>query len=232
MADFDLSDGEGIAIRQETGSPNKVHVDLEVSSLDDINEALEDVDTLPIDNADSGSPKKSTLSRVWTYIKSKIQNSSDISISILDIDSSTDIGEDLDDSDLFIVDNGAGGTNRKSAVSRLWDYVTGKASSVNAQTGTAYTLVIGDSFRPVTLNNAAAITLTVPTNASVAYKIGTQIPIVQMGAGQVTVAGDSGVTVNVNSAQTLKLTGQYAGATLIKLATDEWVVIGNMEATA
>ena len=230
MADFDLTGGEGTQVRQEVGTPSKVHVDLDIDGLTDIGEALVDADTIPVDNGDSGINRKTALSRFYTYVKAKIQASTDFAISILAINTATDIAADLEDGDLLIVDDGAGGTNRKSAVSRLWDYVTGKASSVNAQTGTAYTLVIGDSFRPVTLTNAAAITLTVPTNASVAYKIGTQIPIVQMGAGQVTVAGDSGVTVNVNSAQTLKLTGQYAGATLIKLATDEWVVIGNMEA--
>ena len=68
--------------------------------------------------------------------------------------------------------------------------------AINAQTGTTYTLVLADDGKMVTCSNAGAITVTVPTNASVAYPTGTQILIVQKGAGQVTIEGDSGVTVS------------------------------------
>lgn len=98
----------------------------------------------------------------------------------------------------------------------------------NAQTGTTYTLVLADAGKLVTLDNASAITLTVPTNASVAFPIGTQILLGQLGAGQVTVAGDTGVTVN--TPETLKLRKQYAQAALVKIGTDEWLLEGNLEA--
>lgn len=99
---------------------------------------------------------------------------------------------------------------------------------LNTQTGTTYTLVAGDAGDLVTLNNAAAITLTVPTNASVAYANGTQITLTQIGAGQVTVVGDTGVTVNATPG--LKLRTQYSAATLIKLATNSWILIGDLSA--
>jgi hypothetical protein len=67
---------------------------------------------------------------------------------------------------------------------------------LNAQTGTTYTLVAGDAGQLVTLANASAITLTVPTNASVPFAIGTQITITRAGSGSLTVVGDTGVTVN------------------------------------
>lgn len=95
----------------------------------------------------------------------------------------------------------------------------------NAQTGTAYTLVLTDVAKIVTLNNAGAITLTVPPNASVAFPIGTQIVIAQIGAGQVTVS-NPGVTVNSNGTKK-KLNGQYAFATLWKTGTDTWYLFGN-----
>jgi len=98
---------------------------------------------------------------------------------------------------------------------------------LNAQTGTSYTLALTDVAKVVTLSNAAAITLTVPTNASVAFPVGTQILLYQGGAGQVTVAGDSGVDVRSSGAK-LKLTNQYSVAGLLKLATDEWVAFGNL----
>lgn len=95
----------------------------------------------------------------------------------------------------------------------------------NAQTGTSYTLVLTDVAKVVSLTNAAAITLTVPTNASVAFPIGTQILLYQGGAGQVTIS--SSATIRSQGAK-LKTLGQYAVAGLLKVATDEWVAFGNL----
>lgn len=100
--------------------------------------------------------------------------------------------------------------------------------SINAQTGTTYTLVLGDAGSLVTLTNAGAITLTVPTNASVAFPVGTRVLLAQLGAGQVTVAGGGGVTVNADPG--LKIAAQYGGAELIKLATDSWLLVGRLSA--
>lgn len=97
----------------------------------------------------------------------------------------------------------------------------------NQQTGTTYTLVLSDLGKLVELNNAASITLTIPTNASVAFAVGDRIDILQTGAGQVTIAGAAGVTVNSESSK-LKLAGQWAAATLIKRAADTWVAVGNL----
>jgi hypothetical protein len=98
----------------------------------------------------------------------------------------------------------------------------------NAQTGTSYTLALTDVAKVVTLTNAAAITLTVPTDASVAFPVGTQILLYQGGAGAVTIAGDVGVDVRNQAG--LEMGGQYAVAGLLKLATDEWVAFGNLTA--
>jgi len=101
----------------------------------------------------------------------------------------------------------------------------------NAQTGTTYTLVLTDVAKVISLSNASSITLSVPTNASVAFPIGTQILLYQAGAGQVTV---SAVTPGTTSIRTqgskTKLFGQYAVAGLLKVATDEWVLYGNLTA--
>ena len=100
--------------------------------------------------------------------------------------------------------------------------------TLNAQTGTTYTLALSDAQKLVTLNNASAISLTVPTNATVAFTIGDQVNLLQLGAGQVTVSG-AGVTFRSEGSK-LKLKAQYAIATLIKVGTDEWVVVGNLSA--
>ena len=97
--------------------------------------------------------------------------------------------------------------------------------AINAQTGTTYTPVLADNGKLVTLSNASAITLTVPTNASVAYATGAQINIQAIGAGQVTVVGDTGVTVNGTGTA---LRAQWSAATLVKLGTDSWTLIGDI----
>lgn len=105
----------------------------------------------------------------------------------------------------------------------------GQRTGINTQTGTTYTLVLSDKGKVVERNNAAANTLTVPPNSSVAFPVSSWIDLRQMGAGQTTIAAGAGVTIRSNGAK-LKLTGQYAGATLTKRATDEWTIDGNLSA--
>lgn len=98
----------------------------------------------------------------------------------------------------------------------------------NAQTGTTYTLVLTDRDKLVELSNAAAITMTVPPNSSVAFPIGTQVHLLQTGAGQPTIT--AGVGVTINGTPGLKLRAQWSAATLIKRATNTWVATGDLSA--
>ena len=110
----------------------------------------------------------------------------------------------------------------------LIDAAFSNALTINAQTGTTYTLVITDAGKLVTCDNASAVTLTVPPNASEAFATGTQILIAQKGAGQVTIAAGTGVTIR--TPETLLLRKQYAQAALVKIGEDEWLLDGNLEA--
>ena len=101
--------------------------------------------------------------------------------------------------------------------------------ALNAQTGTTYTTVLADDGKLITLDNASAITLTIPPNGTVAYGIGTQINLMQLGAGVVTITAGAGVTLR-SAGTKLKTNGQYAVATCCKIASDTWVVIGNLTA--
>jgi len=96
----------------------------------------------------------------------------------------------------------------------------------NQQSGTTYTLVLADQDKVVELSNSSAITLTVPVNGTAAFPIGSQIHLLQTSTGQVTVGG-AGVTINSYN-NGLKLTGQWAAATLIKRGTNSWVLVGNI----
>jgi hypothetical protein len=101
--------------------------------------------------------------------------------------------------------------------------------AINAQTGTTYTTVLADDGKLITCDNAASIALTIPPNGTIAYGIGTQINIMQLGAGVVTITAGAGVTLR-SAGSKLKTNGQYAVATCCKIATDTWVVIGNLAA--
>ena len=138
------------------------------------------------------------------------------------------ITNDVGDITAVTAGTGLTGGGTSGALTLSFDYAVGNQAIENAQTGTTYTLVLTDAGKMVTLTNASAITLTIPTNASVAFPVNTRIDLLQYGAGQVTVGG-AGVTI-YSSGSKLKLTGQYSGASLWKKATDTWVLIGDIAA--
>jgi hypothetical protein len=125
---------------------------------------------------------------------------------------------------------GANGAGATSYLNRTGAWTNPATLAINAQTGTTYTLVLADAGKLITLSNASAIALSVPTNASVAFPIGTQITVAQIGAGQVTVAAVTPGTTTVNGTPGLKARAQYSGATLVKTATDTWLVLGDLSA--
>lgn len=96
----------------------------------------------------------------------------------------------------------------------------------STQTGTTYTLVAGDVGDYVTLNNAASITCTVPANV---FSAGDTVNLVQLGAGQVTIAAGAGMTLSSEGSK-LKLKGQYAVATILFTSATAAVVLGNLSA--
>lgn len=88
----------------------------------------------------------------------------------------------------------------------------------------SFTLALVDENCTMQCNKATAMTVTVPTS-SVAFTTGAVVTLMQYGAGQVTVAGDTGVTVR--SANGFKLRTQYSMATLVKISNTEWVLSGD-----
>ena len=101
--------------------------------------------------------------------------------------------------------------------------------AINAQTGTTYTFADGDQSKLVTASNGSAQTYTVPPNSSVAFAVGTAITIIGIGAGKVTLAEGSGVTINSKDSEKA-IDGQHASVTIIKTATDTWQLIGALQA--
>lgn len=101
--------------------------------------------------------------------------------------------------------------------------------AINAQTGTTYTFVAADAGKLVTASNGSAQTYTVPPNSGVAFDVGTAITVIGIGAGKVTLAQGSGVTINSKDSEKA-IDGQHASVTLIKTATDTWQLIGALQA--
>jgi hypothetical protein len=102
--------------------------------------------------------------------------------------------------------------------------------TLNDQTGTTYTPVLTDQYQVlVTRSNASASTFTIPTNASVAYPLGTVITLLNKGVGVVTIQAVTSGTTTILSAGTVAAAptlAQYKSAACIKTAADAWYVVG------
>jgi hypothetical protein len=88
-----------------------------------------------------------------------------------------------------------------------------------------YTLVAGDAAKVVAVNSSSNLTVTVPTNVSVAFPVGTVLNVYRAGTGSVTIAGASGVTVRNSGA----IAEQFGEVALRKRATNEWVLSGQVD---
>ena len=108
------------------------------------------------------------------------------------------------------------------------DNVATAMIAINAQIA-SYTAVLTDDGKLVTMSNASANNFTVPPNSSVAFGIGTQLNIAQLGAGQTTIVAGAGVTLN-SAGTKLKLSAQFSVATCVKTDTNTWFVVGNLSA--
>lgn len=119
-------------------------------------------------------------------------------------------------------------TGWKRATLATFDTGTVDAASltINAQTGTGYTLVAADAGKLVTMTNASASTLTVPPNSSVAFPVGAFIQGSQLGAGQLTLTPGAGVSINATPG--LKIAAQYGTFALVKTATNTWLAFGRL----
>ena len=138
------------------------------------------------------------------------------------------LGQDIDTSFVGLKGGTTGQVLSKTSNTDLafsWIEQDDTTLSINAQTGTTYTLVASDSAKLVTMTNASPITVTIPPSV---FSIGNQINISQMGAGQVTFAQGSGVTIVSTGATSTapKIAKQYAACTAICTASNTFLIVG------
>ena len=239
-----ISDGTKHRIINDSGtsatelwSASKINTELGTKSSTSHTHALDDLTDVTNTTPTAGEVLVATGSPA-TYANRLLVEAdiSDLGTYLTDVilDTTPQLGGNLDvngkvinsisNGDVTITPNGTGKTKITNIEAPL---------DINTQTGTTYTGVIADAEKMITLNNAAAITITIPNNSSVAYPVGTKLNFLQLGAGQVTIAADTGSpsdSVDVDATLTLKLNGQYAAATAFKVTTTSWVVFGNLEA--
>ena len=144
------------------------------------------------------------------------------------------LGQDIDTALLDLKGGTTGQVLSKASATNLdfsWISQDDVTLTINAQVGTTYTFAAADAINSlVSGSNASAQTYTIPLNSSVSIPTGSQINLIQIGAGQITVVGAAGVTVvstGATSAQP-KCRVQYSALTAIKVNTDSWYVVGDI----
>lgn len=124
-----------------------------------------------------------------------------------------------------------GGTT--GALTLSYDYAAGSKVTLNARNA-SYTAVLSDADQKlITMSVGSANDFLIPTDANVSFPIGTVINVIQIGTGQTTIkAVTSGTTTIASTATTSTapvLRKQYSAASAIKVATDLWYVVGDIQ---
>ena len=99
---------------------------------------------------------------------------------------------------------------------------------ISNQAGTTFTPGVSDENTMVVMFNAAASTITLPSNTTAALPVGAEVDFLWAGVGQPTFVAGGGATANGTPG--LKLRARYSAATAKKIATDDWVIIGDLAA--
>jgi hypothetical protein len=110
--------------------------------------------------------------------------------------------------------------------------VTGTARAtqgipIASQSANTKTLALTDNGYYTRCSNTTLITITIPNNSTVAFPLGSEMIFFQAGSGNVLFANAAGVTLN-SKESLVNLTGQYSAATLKKIATNTWDLIGDL----
>lgn len=127
-------------------------------------------------------------------------------------------------------------TNAGAVLNQIQYYFNGAwrvyGENANLLTKTAsHVLELSDAGRTIEMNVSSANTVSVPTNASVAFPVGTQISFLQIGAGQTSFIPADELTVTILSKNSnRKISARYSPATLIKRDTNTWVLVGDLTA--
>lgn len=113
-----------------------------------------------------------------------------------------------------------------SSITRAEMAPSGSNYSFVVKSGSAILSTSDLGYNNIILFTASA-TFTIPVEPTLVFPVGTQVNIAQVGADQVTIAAESGVSL-YSEGNRFKTRGQYAVATVVKIASTEWLLFGNL----
>ena len=117
-------------------------------------------------------------------------------------------------------------TATQGSVINIVNQPIGTAITSASTAGSVYTLVTTDSGKLLMCAGTASGTVQIPINSSQPFAIGQKVDLAQLGTGTVTVIGTAGVTLRSTPSATLRT--QYSAASIIKINTDEWLLMGDL----
>lgn len=118
----------------------------------------------------------------------------------------------------------AASTDSSTALATTAFVSASKVPVINTQSAVAsYTLVLSDTRKIIEMLNASANTITIPPNTAVAFPVGTELRVVQTGAGKTSIAAGAGVTIN-SPGGLLGCRVQWSTITLRKRGADLWIL--------
>jgi hypothetical protein len=118
-------------------------------------------------------------------------------------------------------------TNLETTINALPTTYSPLNISINTKTS-GYTLVLTDAAKQVEMNLSSSNSLLIPTDASVAFPVGTTIVVVQLGTGQTTISAATPATTTLRYTPGNKMRTQYSTATLVKRAANDWILSGDL----
>lgn len=130
------------------------------------------------------------------------------------------------DLSLYVLKDGSTAMNNLTVTGDIYNSGSYVSTTINLEV--SKTLHINDRGKRILANSESPLLITVPTNTSVPYPIGTEIQIIQYGTGEITIEPDVGVIIKSKDNKSI-IDGQYTGVTLIKVAADTWLLIGGLK---
>jgi hypothetical protein len=122
---------------------------------------------------------------------------------------------------------GTGDTARAAYIKINDNFTLLETLPINAQVGTTYGPLLTDANSMITMDNAAANTITIPANGSIAFPVGTRLHFMQLGAGITTIA-ITGDTLNGPVVAPFTIREQFVPVTALKQTTTTWLLYGNL----
>lgn len=119
-----------------------------------------------------------------------------------------------------------------NVINQVQYYYNGSWRSVNDSTTLSaktdnYTIALSDAGNTITMSAITDKIITVPANSAVPFPLGTRLDVLRLGTGEVSFVADSGVILNSKNSNK-KIAAQYSGASLVKIDTNTWTLIGDL----